>query len=220
MRSLGRQLSIIGVVGDVAFDVYGAPALVVYHAHRQFADNRNWPLTQVVAAQVPPERLVEPVRAAIARLDPELAVHHVAAMADVVGRSSSRERFAFILMGAFATVALMLAALGLYGVLAYGVRQRTREIGIRMALGANAAEVRALVLKQAAVILATGVAAGAAGAMVLSRWLSALVFETSPSDPRILLGTAALLTITGLVAAWLPARRAARVEPTVAIQQS
>ena len=217
---VGRQLSIIGVVSDVAFDVYGAPALVVYHAHRQFADNRNWPLTQVVASQVAPEHLVEPVRAAIARLDPELAVHHVAAMSDVVGRSSSRERFAFILMGAFATVALMLAALGLYGVLAYGVRQRTREIGIRMALGANAAEVRGLVLKQAAVILATGVAAGAAGAMVLSRWLSALVFETSPSDPRILLGTAALLTITGLVAAWLPARRAARVEPTVAIQQS
>ena len=88
-----------------------------------------------------------------------------------------------------------------------------------MALGATAAQVRALVLRQAAVVLAIGLVAGIAGAMVLGRWLSSLVFEISPSDPRILLATASLLTITGLVAAWLPARRASRVAPRIAMQE-
>ena len=82
----GRQLEIIGVVGDVTLDVYGAPTLVVYHAHRQFADNRNWALTQVVATELPPERILANVRAEIAALDPELVVHRAAPMTEVVGR--------------------------------------------------------------------------------------------------------------------------------------
>ena len=151
---------IIGVVGDVTLDVYGAPTLVVYHAHRQFADNRNWALSQVVATELPPERMLAAVRAAIAALDPELVVHRPAPMTEVVGRGSSRERFALVLMGAFAGVSLLLAALGLYGVLAYTVRQRTQEIGIRMALGASAAQVRALMLRQAALVLGVGLVAG------------------------------------------------------------
>jgi predicted permease len=215
----GRKLEIIGVVGDVALDVYGAPTLTVYHAHRQFASDRNWALTQVVAAEVPPERLLGDVRAAIAAMDPELVVHRAAPMTEVVGRGVSRERFALVLMGAFACVSLMLASLGLYGVLAYTVRQRTREIGIRMALGATAAQVRVLVLRQAALMLAIGLVVGIGGATVLGRWLSSLVFLISPSDPRILLATAFLLTITGLFAAWLPARRASRVPPRIAIQE-
>jgi ABC-type antimicrobial peptide transport system permease subunit len=116
--------------------------------------------------------------------------------------------------------ALLLAALGLYGVLDYGVRQRALEIGIRVALGATGAEIRALVLTQAAMILGAGLAGGVAGALLLGRWLSSLVFETSPSDPRIFLATAVVLAITGLLAAWLPARRASSVEPTVAMHQS
>ncbi len=214
----GRRLEIIGVVGDVALDVYGAQTLVVYHAHRQFAEDRNWALTQVVAAELPPERLIEPVRARIAAVDPELAVHRTAPMTEVVGRGTSRERFALVLMGAFAGVSLMLAALGLYGVLAYSVRQRTQEIGIRMALGATTAQVRTLVLRQAAVVVGTGLVIGIAGALVLGRWLTSLVFEISPSDPRVLLATTLLLTITGLLSAWLPARRASRVEPRIAMQ--
>jgi putative ABC transport system permease protein len=155
----------------------------------------------------------------VAGLDPELTVHRPAAMEDVVGRGHSRQRFALVLMGAFAAVALLLAALGLYGVLDYSVRQRTREIGIRVALGATGAEIRALVLKQTAVILGAGLAGGVAGALLLGRWLSSLMFEVSPSDPRVFAATALVLTITGLVAAWLPARRASRVPPTVALQE-
>ena len=216
----GRKLEIIGVVGDVAIDAYGAPSLVVYHAHRQFATDRNWVLTHVVATDLPPERILAEVRREVAALDPELAVYRTASLAEVVGRGTRRERFALVLMGGFAGVSLLLAALGLYGVLAYTVRQRTQEIGIRMALGATAYQVRALVLRQAASVLAVGLVAGIVGAVVLGRWLTSLVFEISPWDPRVLLGAALLLAITGLLAAWLPARRASLVAPKIAIQEA
>jgi predicted permease len=214
----GRALEIVGVVGDVALDVYGSPTMVVYHAHRQFAGNRNWALTQVVAADRSPQEVISAVRREVARLDPELVVHRPATMAEVLDRGTSRERFALVLMGAFALVALALAALGLYGVLAYAVRQRSTEIGIRMALGATAAQVRALVLRQAAAVVSLGVAAGLAGTLVLGRWLEALAFGVAPSDPRILMASAVVLALVALVAAWLPAQRATRVEPRTAMQ--
>jgi putative ABC transport system permease protein len=215
----GFELDIIGVVDDVTLDVSGAPTLVVYRTHRQFADDRNWALTQVVATELPSERMFDAVRAQVAALDPELVVYRATPMTDVVGRGTSRERFALVLMGAFAGVSLLLAAVGLYGVLAYTVRERAQEIGIRMALGATGAEIRTLVLRQAAFVLGVGLVAGSAGALVLGRWLTSLVFQISPTDPRVLLATASLLTVTGLVAAWLPARRAARVEPRIAMQE-
>jgi predicted permease len=218
---LGRKSvrEIIGVVGDVMVDIYGKPTAAVYTAHRQFAANRNWGLTQVVATDGPPERILPAVRAAVAAMDPDLVVYRATAMRDVVGRGASRERFALVLMGAFACVSLTLAAIGLYGVLAYTVRQRTQEIGIRIALGATSAQVRALVLRQAATILAIGLATGIVGALVLGRWLSSLVFQVSPWDPHILVATALLLAFTGLVSAWLPARRASRVSPGIAMMQ-
>ena len=214
----GRELEIIGVVGDVTLDPHGAPTLAVYHAHRQFANDRNWALTQVVAAERPPDRILAEVRAEVAALDPELVVHRAMPMAEAVGLGVSRERFALVLMLAFAAVSMTLAAVGLYGVLAYTVRQRTPEIGLRIALGATPGQIRALVLRQAIVLLATGVVLGAAGALVLGRWLSSMVFQTSPWDLRILLGTALLLMATGVLASWLPVRRASRVDPSVAMQ--
>jgi predicted permease len=214
----GRELEIVGVVGDVVLDVYGAPALVVYHAHRQFADDRNWPLSQVVAGSVPTDLLLPAVRDVVARFDRELVVYRPSAMTEVVGRGRERERFALMLMGTFAGVALLLAAIGLYGVLSYTVRERTAEIGIRMALGATSTQVRALVLKQAVAVVGIGLAVGTGGGLLLGGWLSALAFEVSPSDPRILAAPAALLTIIGLLSAWLPARRASRVEPTIAMR--
>jgi putative ABC transport system permease protein len=218
IATAGETREIIGVVGDVALDPYGTPNPVVYQPHRQFAAERNWALSQVVATEVPPERILVQVRAEVAALDPQLVVHHVAPMTEVVGRGVSRERFALVLMGAFALVALMLAALGLYGVLAYTVRQRTPEIGIRMALGATAAHVRALVLRQAAVVVGLGLVVGIAGAIALGGALSALLFETSPSDPRVFIATTLLLTVVAFVAAWLPACRASRIAPRIAMQ--
>jgi predicted permease len=215
----GVEREIVGVVGDVALDAYGASTMVVYHAHRQFAGDRNWALTQVVTTARAPGDVLADVRREVARLDPELVVHRPATMTEVVGRGTSRERFALALMGIFAVVAVALAALGLYGVLAYAVRQRSAEIGIRVALGASAGRVRALVLRQAAVVVAVGLGAGCAGALLLNRWLDALVFGIAPSDPRILVASALLLSLVALIAAWLPAQRAARVEPRVAMQE-
>ena len=210
---------IIGVVGDTAIDVYGKPSPAVYTAHRQFAGNRNWALTQIVATGTPAERVLPEVRAAVASMDPELVVYRPAAMTDVLGRGTSRERFALLAIGAFAAVSLTLAAIGLYGVLAHAVRQRTPEIGIRIALGATAAQIRLSILRQAGVVLVTGLVAGTGGALVLGRWLTSLAFGIGPADPRILAAAAVLLTATGLLASWLPARRASRIEPRVAIQE-
>jgi hypothetical protein len=217
---LAQPRDIIGVVGDVTLDVYGAPAIVVYHAHRQFAANRNWTLTQAVATDLRPEQVVPAIRAAVAAIDPELVVHRPTPIAEVVGRGVARERLTLVLMAGFAGVALLLAVVGLYGVLAYAVRQRTQEIGIRLALGATSAQVQALVLKQAAGVVAVGLVGGFAGALALGRWLSSLVFQVNPTDVRILLATALVLAAASLISAWLPARRAARLEPRLTLQET
>ena len=214
----GREFEIVGVVGDVALDVYGTPTMVVYRPHRQFADNRNWALTHAIATDRSPAELLRHVRLEVARLDPELVVYRPATMEEVVNQGTTRERFALVLMAAFAVIALALSALGLYGVLAYTVRQRATEIGIRVALGATAGDVRALVFRHASVVVGVGIAGGLAGALALGRWLEVLAFGVTPSDPRILMTSAVLLALVALVAAWLPAQRAARVEPRIAIE--
>jgi putative ABC transport system permease protein len=212
-------LEIIGVVGDSALDVYGTSSLVVYHPHRQFANNRNWALSQVVAAAIPPEQILADVRATVMAMDPELVVYRPVPMTDVVGRGTRREQFALVLMAAFAIIAVLLAAVGLYGVLAYAVRQRTQEIGVRIALGATAAHIHLTILRQAGVVIGAGLLVGTMGALVLGRWLASLTFGISPSDPQIILTAALVLTMTGLLAAWVPSRRAARVEPKYAMQE-
>jgi putative ABC transport system permease protein len=211
-------LEIIGVVGDVVLDVYGTPSLVVYHPHAQFASDRNWTLAQVVTTQLPPERVLTEVRAVVEASDPELTVHRAVALPEVLGRGTRRERFALVLLSTFAGVCLLLATVGLYGVLAYAVRQRRQEIGIRIALGATSAQIRLTILRLASLPLGAGLVAGALGALLLGRWLTSLAFGISPSDPRIIVAAAAVLLATGLVAALLPAGRAARIEPRIAIQ--
>jgi predicted permease len=214
----GREMPVIGVVGDVALDVYGTPTMIVYRAHQQYADDRNWALTQVVASERPAAELLSAVREAVRGIDPELVVHRPTPMADVVGRGASRERFALVLMATFALVSLTLATLGLYGVLSYAVTQRTPELGIRMALGATAGNVRALVMRQAAIVVGIGVAAGICGALLLGRWFGSLAFGVTPSDPALLAAAVCVLASVAAIAAWLPARRAARIEPRVAMQ--
>lgn len=217
IKILAYERQIIGVVGDVALDARGAAFPAVYQAHRQFADNRNWALTQVVATKLPPQQILPAVRAEVAALDPQIVVHRAAPLAEVLGRGVARERFALVLMGAFAIVAVALTAIGLYGVLAYSVRQRTQEFGIRMALGATAVHVRGLVLRQAAVVIGSGIALGIAGALMVGRWLSTLVYETSLYDPHLFVATISLLVVVALFSAWLPTWRASRVQPRIAM---
>jgi putative ABC transport system permease protein len=142
----------------------------------------------------------------------------VATLDEVVARSLAEPRFYAILLGAFAATALFLAALGIFGALSYAVSQRSREIGIRVALGAQPAEVLGMVLRHALTLAALGMGIGLAGALALSRAISGMLFGLSPSDPATLGGVAALLAAVALLASYIPARRATRVDPVEALR--
>jgi ABC-type antimicrobial peptide transport system permease subunit len=139
-------------------------------------------------------------------------------MDDIIGYYASGQQFLALLLGLFSGLALLLAAIGIYGVLSYLVTQRTREIGIRMSLGASRSRVLGLVLKQGMRLAGIGFAIGLVGALVAGRLLSSLLHEVRPSDPMIILLTALCLGAVALIACYLPARRAARVDPMVALR--
>ena len=124
-----------------------------------------------------------------------------------------------LLSGAFGVLALVLASVGIYGVVAYGVERRTQEIGIRLALGATRRQVSGLLMRDLAAVLATGLALGGAGVLALGKWVRAMLFDVTPYDPPVLLSAAALLSMVAAVAAYLPARRAARLDPMRALRQ-
>jgi ABC-type antimicrobial peptide transport system permease subunit len=151
-------------------------------------------------------------------LDAELPVARIATLEEIVARSISQPRFYMVLLAAFAGTALFLAALGIFGVMSYAVLQRTREIGIRVALGAQATQVLRMVLGQALVLAVAGVALGLLGALGLARAMTGLLFQLSPTDPATLASVAVLLTAVAVVASYLPARRATRVDPLVALR--
>jgi putative ABC transport system permease protein len=135
-----------------------------------------------------------------------------------LGQSVAQRRFSMALLGIFSAVALILAALGIYGVLAYSVAQRTREIGVRMALGARTGAVASMVVRDALGVVAIGLAIGIAGALALTRVLASLLYDISPTDPLTFAGVACVLGAVALAASYLPARRAARVDPIVALR--
>jgi len=213
IRPGGRTAEIIGVVGDVSLDNEGAAAPYVYHAHRQFAGDRNWALTQVVATSSTPAGLSDEIRRTVASLDPELVVHRPMMLDEVIGRGAAERVLTTRILAAFAGIAIGLAALGLFGMLSYGVRLRAREFGIRMALGAHASSIRSMVLRQGLVVTAIGVAAGTVSAAGLARLMTSVLFHVRPLDPVVLLGAVGLLTGVAAVAALLPAHRATNVEP-------
>ena len=178
-----------------------------------------WPfLTAVARTTAAPETAAGSLRQVLARLDPEQASGDIRTFDQYLARSIATPRFTAILLGAFASLALLLAGFGLYGVMAYSVAQRRREIGIRMALGAQAADVRSLVVSQAVRLGAAGLAIGLAGALAVTRVLDSLLFGVSASDPLTFAAVAAALITVLLLAAYLPARRATRVDPIVALR--
>ena len=165
-----------------------------------------------------PESIVPLVRNAVRELDPGLAIYNVKAVDDVLSDSLARQKMTAVLLGIFAVVAVVLAAIGIYGVLAYSVEQRTREIGVRMAVGARRQDILTLVLRQAAVFVVVGIAAGLAVGFAGARLLSGLLFQTSAVDPVSVSVTIAGLIAVAALAVSLPARRAASVEPTEALR--
>ncbi|MBO0727144.1 MAG: ABC transporter permease, partial [Blastocatellia bacterium] len=208
--------TIVGVVGDV--NHYGleiAPDLQAYVPHSQWTDSY---MQLVVRTTIDPGALTGPARQVIHALDPDVPVHNVATMLQLVSASTAQRRFTLLLIAVFAAVALLMAAIGLYGVMAYGVTQRRREIGVRVALGAQSADVLRLVVGQGLRLAALGVAMGMATALTLTRLMKKLLFEVSATDPMTFAGVALLLALVALLACYIPARRATKVDPMIALR--
>ncbi|HSR42615.1 MAG TPA: FtsX-like permease family protein, partial [Longimicrobiales bacterium] len=165
-----------------------------------------------------PGGLVGALRREVRALDPDRPVFRIRTLEGVLAQSLARERFLLVLLGVFAATALLLASLGIYGVTARTTRRRTREIGVRIAVGARRRDVLGMVLARGAVLVGGGLAAGLAGAVVAGRALEGLLFGISPTDPLTLGSVGAVLGCVGLLATLLPARRAARVDPVRALR--
>jgi predicted permease len=213
-----RVWQIVGVVKDVAHDSRGSTTPKVYLPHGQFGDNRNWALTQVVATSIPRREFFEIARREMAAIDPQLVMHNQRSMRDVTGAAIARERFAFTLMGVFAGLALTLAVVGLYGVMAYTVGQRTQEFGVRLAIGATPGGIRWSVFRHGTAIVGAGVALGLVAALAVSRLLESMLYGVSATDPLTFVLVPLALMTTALLAGVIPARRATRVDPVEALR--
>ena len=172
----------------------------------------------MVRAQRNPLSLSEPARRIIRGLDPAQPIAEIRTMEDLLGENFARQRFSAWLLSGFSMVALVLAGVGIYGVLAYSVTERTRELGVRAALGADSARIIALVLKTGARPVVGGLVIGVAGALALTGLLKSLLFGIGPRDPLTFIVVPCLLAAVALIAAYLPARRAARLDPMDALR--
>jgi predicted permease len=209
-------LTIVGVVRDVkSARLEAAPAPLIYRSVYQVS---NLNLTLAVRTKNDPAMLAESIRREVRAVDPNEPVFSVRTMDTVVESAMAERRFTMRLLALFAATALALSAIGIYGVMAYFVTQRTYEIGIRMALGASQRDVVAMVLNQGVRLAAAGVAAGVVGALLVTRAIAALLFDVSPRDPWTLAAPAATLSAVALLACYLPARRATRVDPIRALR--
>jgi hypothetical protein len=219
--------TVVGVAGDVVDGKLDEPPIM--HIYVPFAEAVS-PAPDVpvaglvrrmtIAAATDRETatLIAPMRAAIAAVDPALAVAEVTTMAQVTAEASAPQRFSTVLLAAFASGALLLAAVGLYGLLAFGVAQRRREIGVRLALGATRHEVLGLVVRQGMTLTLAGLALGVAGAVGATRLMRGLLYRTVPLDPVTFASVPVILAGVALLACYLPARRAAGVEPMAALR--
>jgi predicted lysophospholipase L1 biosynthesis ABC-type transport system permease subunit len=208
--------TVVGVAGDIKqTGVDSAAAPTVYWAMSQFP----WSgMTLVVRTRDDPTHMAEALVAQVRRLDPDQPVADLKTFDEWLGGAVARRRFMLVLLGGFAGLGMVLTAVGLYGTTAYGVVQRTRELGIRAALGASRRDLLWSVLRQALVVVTVGIAVGLAGSLVVSRLLSSLLFEVSPADPAVFTAIALLLLAVGVLAGLLPARRATRADPMIAIR--
>jgi predicted permease len=212
----GPWYTVVGVAGDVRYTALDRPEdPLLYCPLLPAREDPRWTprdVAFVARTSGDPAAVAGRIRDAVRGLDPSLPVYGIRNLTEIVARSSARRSFTFLLIGVASGVALFLGAIGLYGVLSYVVRLRTREMGIRLAIGAQAGEVRLLVLRQGLSVGGAGVAIGLAGAFFLTRFLSTLLFGVSPTDPVVLGLAALLLLVVAALASWLPARRAAVVD--------
>jgi putative ABC transport system permease protein len=175
-------------------------------------------MSLVVRSAGDPSLLTEAIRREVRAVDLNQPVFQVLRMEEVVSAAIASRRFSMLLLGLFAAIALVLATIGLYGVISYAVGQRTREIGIRMSLGAGPLDIARNILGRGAVLLALGIVIGTAASWALAQQLSRLLFQVKPRDAMTFVAVGLLLLTVGLVATWLPARRAARIDPSSALR--
>jgi putative ABC transport system permease protein len=208
---------VVGVVGNVKQDglEVAEPIATLYLPMAQAA--RPF-MTLVVRTTAQPGSLVSAVANAVHEIDREQPVNEVISMDMVLADSVSHQRFNMLLLGAFAGLALLLAAIGLYSVLAYSVRRRVREIGVRMALGAQRMDVVRMILGQGVRLALIGVVIGVVASFVLTRLMASQLFQVSPTDPLTFIGVAAMLVLVAIAACYIPARRASKVDPMVALR--
>ncbi len=207
---------IVGIVGDVKESALAEGARP--EMYTPFPQTPWAFFTVVLRAKAAAASVAPQMRAVVSRLDPDQPPGDVATMTHYVDRAVAAPQFTAMLVGSFALLALLLAGFGLYGVMAYSVAQRRREIGIRMALGAQPRDVRSMVVSQALGLGAAGLGVGLAGALALTRVLASLLFGVSASDPLTFAAVCALLMAVVASAAYLPARRATHVDPIVALR--
>jgi len=209
--------TIVGVVGDIKQNELTEDTHVgaYYFTYKQ--ESRSFLTIVARTATTKPTSLVAPIRKAVTAIDPDMPFYMPQTMASRVADTLRGRRVAMLLLLAFAGVALFLAAVGIYGVLAYSVTQRTRELGVRMALGGSPGGVFALVLRQGLRVLGLGLVIGLAGSLLLVHLIRALLYGVTPTDPVVLAGVAVILAAVGVLACVLPARRATRIEPVVAL---
>jgi hypothetical protein len=211
-----RLLQVVGVVGDVRDGGVDTPAKPTLYANA-LQRRPSSDLSVVVRATVPPASLIPTMRQTVKSLDPTIPVE-LRTLDQIFSSSLDPRRFSLVIFGVFAAVALLLAAMGIYGVTTYAVAQRTQEIGIRMALGARMIDVVKLVLRSAMTLALIGAAIGIAGALALTRLMSSLLFGVTPTDVPTFAAVAICLMAVALIACYLPARRATKVDPLIALR--
>ena len=211
-----QPITIVGVVGDVKEDAIDAP--VRPQIYRSLLQSSTLSLAVVASGRgAPPSAAV--VQQAVQSVDPNLPIYAVRSGEELVAAQLAQRRFATGLINAFAAMAVLLAALGLHGIIAYAVRQRRHEIGVRIALGATVGRILAMILGQGARLTAVGIAVGLLGALVLSQFLRTMLFEISPTDPWTLAVTVVILIVVVGLATLGAAHRATRIEAAVALRQ-
>jgi predicted permease len=207
--------TVVGVVADARINELKNIASMIYIP---YWDNTWWRMNFLIRSPQPTSSLATALQQTIWKIDPQVAVPLVKSMDEQVADSVATDRFQTLMLSSFGCAALLLALLGIYGVLAYSVSLRQQEFGIRIALGCDKATLMTFVAKQAMLPVAGGIAAGLALAFVANRWVHSLLYETSAADPVAIAGSLALLLAAAIVAALLPARRAAQTDPMAVLR--
>jgi putative ABC transport system permease protein len=213
-------MTIIGVAGDVKHSGLNQPVdPAVYAPFSQNDEAWRKFMTLVIRTRVPEASLVEDVKKQVWSLDSQIPVSGIQSMDDLLAVSVAQQRFNMLLLGIFAALAVALAGVGIYGMVAYRVNQRTREIGVYMALGAQHRDVLRLVMEDGVKLGLLGIVLGLAGAIALTRLMVSLLFEVKPTDPATLIGVALLLAAVAMLACYIPARRALSIHPMTALRR-